>query len=166
MLTQKLQDALNGQLNFEFYSSYIYLSMASYFESINLKGMAHWMNLQTEEERQHALKFVDHINERGGRVVLQGIEAPPTEWASPLEAFQDAYRHECQVSERIGELVNLSLHEKDHATNAFVQWFVSEQVEEEANVLEIVDKLKMVGDNPTALFMIDQELGKRTVAAE
>jgi ferritin len=161
MLSQKLQDGLNGQLNFELYSAYVYLSMANYLESLNLKGMAHWMDLQAREELEHAGKFITHINDRGGRVLLRQIDGPKTEWASPLDAFEEAYRHECEVSARINGLVDLSINEKDHAANAFLQWFVTEQVEEEANVLEIVEKLKMVGDRATALFMIDRELSKR-----
>ena len=164
MITQKVQDSINAQLNLELYSSYIYLAMSAYFESLNLKCMAQWMRIQTQEELAHGAKFLDFLNERGGRVLLQEIKGPKTEWDSPLEAFQDAYRHECLVSSQINEIVDLSIHEKDHATNNFLQWFVSEQVEEEASVLEIAEKLKLVGDNPTALFMIDQELGRRSPA--
>jgi ferritin len=165
MLTQKVQDALNAQLNLELYSSYVYLSMSAYFESVNLKGMAGWMRVQTQEELAHAAKFLNFITERSGRVILKEVKGPKTEWSSPLEAFEDAYRHECLVSSQINELVNLSIHEKDHATNNFLQWFVSEQVEEEASVLEIAEKLKLAGENATALFMIDQELGQRKLPA-
>ena len=161
MLERKIQDAFNRQLNAELFSSYLYLSMSAYFESQNFKGMAQWMRIQAEEERQHAVKFFDFINERGGRVVLAPIEAPKTEWASPLEVFQDTYQHECKVTGLINELVDLSLREKDHAANTFLQWFVTEQVEEEASAQEIRDKLKLVSDNPVALFMIDQELSQR-----
>jgi ferritin len=165
MLEPKIQDAFNGQINAELFSSYLYLSMSAYFEAQNLKGMAQWMRLQAEEERQHGMKFFDFINERGGKVVLAPIEAPQTEWASPLEVFEDTYRHECKVTGLIHDLVDLSLREKDHAANTFLQWFVSEQVEEEAAAQEVRDKLKLVSDNAVALFMIDQELGRRTPPA-
>ena len=165
MLKPKIQDAFNKQLNAELFSSYLYLSMAAYFESQNLKGMAHWMRMQAQEENMHAMKFLDFINECGGRVLLSQVDGPKTEWGSPLEAFEDAYRHESKVTGLINALVDLSLGEKDHAANAFLQWFVTEQVEEEAAAQEIRDKLKLVSDNPVALFMIDQELGRRTPPA-
>jgi len=161
MMDQKIQDAFNGQLNAELYSSYLYLSMAAYFQSQGLKGMAHWMQIQAQEENMHAMKFFDFINERGGRVSLTQIDAPKTEWSSPLNVFEDTYNHECKVTGLINELVDLALSEKDHAANTFLQWFVTEQVEEEATAQEIRDKLKLVSDNPVALFMIDQELGQR-----
>jgi ferritin len=166
MITQKIQDSLNAQLNLELYSSYIYYSMSAYFESLNLKGMAGWMRVQAQEELTHGAKIFDFLHERGGRALLKEIKGPKTEWKSPLEAFEDAYRHECLVSSQINELVDLSIHEKDHATNNFLQWFVSEQVEEEASVLEIVEQLKLVGDKATALFMIDQKLGRRSPGGE
>jgi ferritin len=165
MLNQKLQDGFNDQLNYELYSSYIYLSAAAHFESVNLKGMANWMRSQAQEEVAHAAKFFDHINERGGKVVLKEIAGPKTEWESPLEAFEDAYKHECKVSARINNLVDLAINERDHASDNFLQWFVAEQVEEEASVLEIVEQLKLVGNEPQALFLIDRELGQRTPAA-
>jgi ferritin len=164
MLNEKMQDALNGQVNAELYSSYLYLSMAAYFESMNLKGMAHWMRMQAQEELQHGLKFFDFINERGGRVLLAPVEGPKTEWGSPLDVFEETCRHESHVTGLINNLVDLSVTEKDHAANTFLQWFVTEQVEEEATAQEIRDKLKLVRDNPVALFMIDQELGQRTLA--
>ena len=165
MMNQKIQDALNWQLNAELFASYLYLSMAAYFESQNLKGMAHWMQVQAQEENMHAMKFFDFINERAGRVVLAQIEAPKTEWSAPLEAFEDACQHESKVTGLINDLVDLSLSEKDHAANTFLQWFVTEQVEEEASTQEIRDKLKLAGDSPVALFMIDQQLGQRTPPA-
>jgi ferritin len=163
MMNQKMQDAFNGQVNAELYSSYLYLSMAAYFESVNLKGMAHWMRIQGQEELQHALKFFDFINERGGRVLLASVEGPKTEWGSPLDVFEETCRHESHVTGLINNLVDMSLNEKDHAANTFLQWFVTEQVEEEATAQEIRDKLKLVRDNPVALYMIDQELSKRTL---
>ena len=162
MLNPKIQDALNEQINAELYSSYLYLSMSACFESKNLAGMANWMRIQAQEELLHAMKFFDFINERSGRVVLTQIEAPQTEWNAPLEAFENALEHEEKVTGLINALVDLSLAESDHATNTFLQWFVTEQVEEEAAAQTIVDKLKLVGDNPVALFMIDGELAQRT----
>ena len=165
MLDQKIQDALNKQLNAELYASYLYLSMAAHFESQGLKGMAHWMRVQAQEENFHAMKFFDFINERSGKVILTRIDAPGTEWSSPTAAFEEAYAHECKVTGSINDLVDLALSEKDHAANAFLQWFVTEQVEEEASVTEVLDKLKLAGDQGAMLFMIDQELGQRTPPA-
>jgi ferritin len=159
-----VQDACNAHLNAEFYSSYLYLSMANYFAAQNLDGMAHWMRLQSDEERVHAMKFVDFINNRGGRVLLQQIDQPKTEWNSPLDAFQNAYEHECLISGKINELVELATQEHDHATHQFLQWFVSEQVEEEATAQRIVDQLRRVGENPVGVLMLDHQLGARSSA--
>lgn len=163
-MEKKIAKAFNEHLNAEFYSSYLYLSMANYFAAENLEGMANWMRLQTDEERMHAIKFVDYINDRGGRVVLEQIDKPKTDWESPLEAFSDAYKHEQLISKKINELVDLSVKENNHAATAFLQWFVSEQVEEEATVQAIVGKLELIKDNPMGLLMIDQQLGQRTPA--
>ena len=165
MLSSKIQDAFNDQINAELFSSYLYLSMSAYFESQNLKGMASWMQVQAQEEHAHAMKFFDFIHERGGKVVLAKLDAPKVEWSSPLQAFEEAYKHECMISGRINDLVNLAINEKDHAANVFLQWFVTEQVEEEATAQEIRDKLRLVSGNPVALFMIDQELAGRTPPA-
>lgn len=164
MLNQKIQDAFNKQINAELYSSYLYVSMSAYFEAINLKGMANWMRVQAQEEMVHAMKFYNFINERSGRVLLATIEGPDTEWASPLAAFEYTYEHECKVTSLINALVDLSIKESDHAANAFLQWFVNEQVEEEASADEVVGKLKLGGDHASVLFMIDQELGQRAFA--
>jgi ferritin len=157
----RTQEALNKHANAEFYSSYLYLSMSAYFQSINLIGFAHWMRVQAREELAHAMKFYDHVIERGGRVSLQAVAAPTAQWDSPLAAFEDAYRHEQKVTGLINQLVDEAVQSKDHATNAFLQWFVSEQVEEEASVDAIVQKLKLVGGAPGGLFMIDHHLGER-----
>ena len=162
MMNSKIESAFNEQLNAELFSSYLYLSMAAYFESQNLKGMAGWMRIQADEERLHGMKFFDFIGECGGRVTLTKIKEPKTEWSSPLDVFEDTCEHERKVTGLINDLVDLSLREKDHAANTFLQWFVTEQVEEEASAQEIRDKLRMVKDNPVALFMIDRELGQRT----
>ena len=164
-MNEKIEAAFNDQLNAEVYSSYLYLSMANYFAAENLDGMAQWMRVQTDEEREHGMKFLDFINQRGGRVILQQIDKPKFEWSSPLEAFQDAYEHECLISSKIDDLANLAMQEGDHAANIFLQWFVSEQVEEEATVQSIVDKLKRVGDNMMGLMMMDQQLGQRSADA-
>lgn len=138
--------------------------MSAYFLSINLKGFANWMRVQAQEELTHAMKFFDFINERSGRISLLEAKAPPKEWESPLAAFEDAYEHEQFVSSRINQLVDLSLEERDHASNNFLQWFVSEQVEEEASVDEVAQKLKLIGGDGGGLFMLDQELGQRVFA--
>lgn len=161
MLNQKVQDAINNQINAELFSSYLYLSMSNYFESKNLKGMAHWMRIQAQEERLHAEKFIDFVNESGGRVYLTEIGAPQTDWESPVAVFEDALGHERKVTGMINELVDIAITEKNYAANNLLQWFVDEQVEEEASADEVVEKLKLVGDNGAALFMIDNELGAR-----
>jgi ferritin len=162
MLDAKIQDALNKHLNEEFFSAYLYMSMAAYFESLNMSGMAQWMKTQVQEELMHGAKFVDFIHDRGGRVELMQIAAPKIEWDSPLNAFEEAHEHERHISSCIGKLVDLSNAEGDHPLHTFLQWFVNEQVEEEATVDAIVQKLRLVGDNGVALFMLDGELGKRT----
>jgi len=161
MLNPKIEQALNDQINAELYSSYLYLSMAAYFESVSLSGMAQWMRIQAQEELGHVMRFFDFINDRDGRVRLTQVDGPKTDWGSPLEAFQEAYEHECKISALIGDLTSLADGEKDHAASTFLQWFVNEQVEEEAAAKAIVDKLKLVGDNGVALFMVDAELGQR-----
>jgi len=161
MIKERMQESLNRQLNAELYSSYLYLSMSAYYSSINLKGFANWMNVQAQEELMHAMKFYNFIIKRGGKVTLSVIEAPPKEWDSPLAAFEHVSKHEQKVTSLINDLVDLSISEKDHATNNFLQWFVTEQVEEEASADEVVQKLKMVGESSGGLFMLDRELGQR-----
>ena len=161
MISKKMQEALNGQVNAEMYSAYLYLSMESYFKSLNLNGFATWMRVQTQEEMVHAMKIYDFINERGGRVILKPIEGPPTKWDSPLAVFEAVYVHEQKVTGLINALVDLAIEEKDHATNSFLQWFVNEQVEEESTADEIVQQLKMMENAPGGMFMLDRELGQR-----
>ena len=165
MFNSKVQDAVNKQINAELFSSYLYLSMAAYFESRNFKGMANWMRIQAGEENLHAMKFYDYINDRGGRVTLTQIESPKTEWKSPLDAFEDAYKHELKISALINDLMNLTIAEKDHASHDLLEWFVREQVEEESAAQMIVEQLNLVGDNGMGLLMLDKELGRRTAAA-
>jgi ferritin len=160
-LDKKLEAALNKQINAEMASSYIYLSMAAYFESVNLEGCALWMRIQTQEETAHAMMFFDYINERNGRVVLTKIDGPQTEWKSPLDAFQGAYEHEKHISDLISKLVNQARDLKDNSTDDFLQWFVAEQVEEETSTYRIVQQLKLISDDPAALFLLDRELAQR-----
>jgi len=162
MIGKKMEKALNEQINAEMYSAYIYLAMVAYFESENLPGCASYMRVQTQEETAHAMKLFDFVHERGGRVVLKAIEQPPKNWKSPLAAFEAAYEHEQYITSRINNLVDLALQEKDHAANAFLQWFVNEQVEEETSADTVVQNLKMAEKAPGAMFMIDRELGQRT----
>jgi ferritin len=165
MLNPKLQDALNQQINAELYSEYFYLSMSAYFEAESFKGMAHWMRMQADEERIHALKIYDYVHNRNGRVTLTQLDAPKTQWKSPLDVFEDAYKHEQKVSGLINDLSNLALGEKDHMTHQFLEWFAGEQVEEESAASTIVDQLKLVGDHGVALYLLDQQLGQRQPAA-
>lgn len=161
MLKEKVQEALNEQLNKELYSSYLYLSMSAYFQSVELKGFANWMRVQAQEELMHTMKFYDYVNERGGRVILKEITAPQTEWTSPKAAFEHVYKHEQMVTGLINDLVESVIKEKDHATNNFLQWFVTEQVEEESSAKEVLEKIKLVGDESSGLLLLDQELGQR-----
>jgi ferritin len=161
MISEKLEKAFNNQINAELYSSYLYLAMVAYFESMNLPGFGQWMRCQAQEEVTHAMKFFQFIHERGGRVNLTAIEGPPTEWASPLAVFEAAYAHEQKVSGMINDLVDLAIELRDHAANNFLQSFVSEQVEEEASADEVVNKIKLAGDRGGGLFMLDRELGSR-----
>ncbi len=161
MINPKVETALNDQLNAELYSAYLYLSMSAYYTSINLPGFANWMHVQAQEEMVHAMKFYTYINDRGGKVALQPIQGPPTDWASPAAPFSDSYAHEQKVTALINSLVDLSIEERDHATRTFLEWFVTEQVEEEANSDAIVKKLKLVGADGSGLFMLDRELATR-----
>jgi ferritin len=165
MMKQKIEDAFNKHLNAESFSAHLYMAISAYFESINMKGMARWMRLQADEETAHAMKFFDFIHSRGGKVMLGQIDAPTTEWDSPLAAFEAAYGHEQMITDKINKLVDLSIKEGDHASNAFLQWFVTEQVEEEESVSEIVDQLKLIENERGPLFMLDRELGQRAAAA-
>ena len=161
MLNAKVQDGLNKQINAELFSSYLYLSMSAYFESQDLKGMAHWMRIQVGEENAHAMRIFNFINDRSGRVTLAAIEAPKTEWKSPLDAFEDAYKHELKITGMINDLMNLVGAEKDGAGHDFLEWFVREQVEEEAAAQLIVAQLKLAGDSGLGRYLIDQQLGQR-----
>jgi ferritin len=163
MISKKMLDSLNNHLNEEVYSSYLYLSMAAYFEEKNLKGFGQWFKIQSQEEYMHGMKFYDFINQTGGKVTLKAIAAPKTNWKSIMEVFKDTLAHEKHITELINKLVGQAMQEKNYATNNFLQWFVTEQVEEEANVEEIINKLEMIGDNKGGLYMLDRELGARVV---
>jgi ferritin len=161
MISKKMLDALNNHLNEEFYSSYLYLSMAAYFEDKNLNGFASWFKLQAQEEWAHGMKFYDFINQTGGKVTLKAIKAPKTTWKSIMEIFKETLAHEKHITGLINKLVGQAMQAKDYAANNFLQWFVTEQVEEEATVEEILNKLEMIGDAKSGLFMLDRELGFR-----
>lgn len=161
MLTEKMEKALNDQLTFELVSAYLYYAMSAYCEANDLAGMANWFKVQAQEEMFHASKFFDYINDRDGRVELGAIEKPAKDWDTPLAAFSAALEHERIVSGRIHDLVELSQQEKDRSTYNFLQWFVGEQVEEEATARNIIGQLKIVGSEGAGLYMVDQQLGTR-----
>lgn len=161
MISKKMEASLNRQINAELYSAYLYLSMNSYFNSVNLQGFANWMRIQALEEMTHADKFYKYVSDRGGRVVLDAIEKPPAGWNSPLAVFEQVYKHEQKVTSLIHALVDLAIKEKDHATNTMLQWFVNEQVEEESNADTLVQQLRLIGDNGYGILMLDRELARR-----
>jgi len=160
-LNQKLQDTLNDQIKEELESAYIYLSMAAYFETKNLLGFAHWMRLQSNEEMEHAMKFFGHINSRGGQVRLQAIGQPPLDFEGPTAVFEKTLAHEQYISDRILKLYELATSVKDYASLSLLQWFVDEQVEEEANASKILEMLRMIGDKGQGLIMLDRQLAQR-----
>ncbi len=166
MVSQKIVDALNLQVNKELFSSYLYLSMSSYFDGKNLSGMTQWMKLQSQEEYEHAMKFYDFILRLGGKVKLSAIEEPQTDWDSPLKVFEDSLHHEQYISKSIHQLMDLAIEESHHPTKSFLQWFVDEQVEEEDSVQQVVENFKMIGEDKGALFMLDRELGVRSGEGE
>jgi ferritin len=161
VLSDRMTGALNEQINKEIYSAYLYLSMSAYSTFIGMKGFANWFMVQYREEMVHAMKIYDYINDQGGKVKLLAVAQPPTEFGSPLEMFEKTLEHEKFVTKCINDLVDLAIKEKDHASNIFLQWFVTEQIEEEANDNEIISKLKLVGKEGKGLFMIDKELAAR-----
>ena len=162
MLDERMKKALTDQVNEEFYSAYLYLSMSAYFSKIGLKGFANWMMVQYKEEVDHGMKMFNYILSRGEDVKLQAIKEPPIEWESPLQVFEETLKHEQHITERINYLVDIAEEVKDRATYNFLQWFIDEQVEEEENDREIIDRLKLIGDSKNGLFMLDRDLGTRT----
>lgn len=161
MLSKKMVDALNGQINKEMYSAYLYMAMAAYSESQGLNGIANWFSVQYQEEMAHAMKIYRYVLEQGAVIKLAAIDEPPAKFGTPLEMFEKTLAHEQFVTKSINELMDLSISVKDHATQIFLQWFVTEQIEEEANDNAIIDKLKLAGQDGNGLFMIDKELGMR-----
>jgi ferritin len=161
MLSAQMQAALNAQVNAEIYSSYLYLAMSAYCESINYRGAARWLRVQHQEEWGHAMKIFDYLFDRRASAELKAIEQPPTKWDSLLAIFEQTMKHEEEVTRRINELANLAVKEGDHATHNFLEWFVGEQVEEESTVDRILHQLRMINNAPAGLYMIDRELGAR-----
>lgn len=165
MIDQSINDALNKQINEEFYSAYLYLAMSAYCEEIGLSGFANWMHMQYQEELAHAEKLYQYVNDRDGRVTLQRIEAPPVKWESPLALFEAALGHEETITQQINQLTALALDKADHATHVFLQWFINEQVEEEKTARDIIQDLKRVANSADGIFIIDRELAQRTAEA-
>lgn len=162
MISPKIQDAINAQINAEFWSAYLYLSMSMKFQADGLSGVANWFKIQFEEEQAHAQIFINYLNQRGGRVILKAIDEVPTEWANPLEAFKATLEHEIKVTGLINAIFALAENEHDYATRDRMGWFVAEQVEEEDNARTLIDKFALIGTDPMGLYMLDQELASRT----
>ena len=164
MISPTIQNAINDQIKHEFFSSYLYLSMSAYFDTQSLLGFANWMRVQSQEEHAHAMKFFDFLNDRGGSVELQALDQPAGEFQSPLVVFEQALAHERKVTGLINRLYELALKENDYATQTLLQWFITEQVEEEKNASQIVEQLKMTGGEPSALLLLDRDLAGRGAA--
>lgn len=161
MMPKTMQDALNEQMKHEFYSSYLYLSMSAFCDTMNLPGLSRWMRAQAQEEAKHAMKIFDHLLDRGGRVELARIDRPPAQFSSPRDVFEQAHRHEQQVTESINKVYGLAMDERDFASRVFLDWFVQEQVEEEKTSGLLAEQLRMVGEDRPGLLMFDRELGQR-----
>jgi ferritin len=161
MIGPKTIEAINEQINMELYSAYLYQAMSAHFAVAGFKGVANWLDVQTKEEMFHARKLYDYMLSQGGKVVFKPIDAPPAEVGTPLVAFQSALEHEKKVTASINNLVSIAIEEGDRASEIFLQWFVTEQVEEEENANDVIDKLKLAGENGPGLFMVDNELADR-----
>ena len=162
MLKKRVEEVLNEQLNREFYSAYLYLSMSAYFDSVDLEGFAHYMKVQYQEEMEHAFKFMNYLLERGGTPELSQVDAPAAAFGTPLQMFEEVLKHEQYVTKCINGLYDLAVKEKDVAAQIFLQWYITEQVEEEASATAVVDKLRLIGDKSVgAIFYVDKEMGKR-----
>ncbi|HWQ80869.1 MAG TPA: ferritin [Ignavibacteria bacterium] len=161
MISKKLQDAINSQINKELYSAYFYLAMSAYCKTKDLDGFANFFYVQYQEETFHAMKFYNYLLDRGGDVVLTKIDTPPADFKSPLDVFEKTLEHEQFVTKSINDLLDLSIKENDHASASFLKWYVDEQVEEEATVSRLVNRMKLVGDNVGGLFIVDSELKAR-----
>lgn len=165
MIPEKLNQAMNEQIKNELESAYIYLSMAAYFHSISLDGMAHWMRCQAHEETIHAMKFMDHVQDRGGKVTLLHLDQLKTQWDSPAQAWREAYQHEQFISSKINDLIAIAREVRDYPSEPILAWFADEQIEEEATSSKITDQVEMVGDAKTGLLILDRELGARAFPA-
>ncbi len=165
MINQRVQDAINEQINAELYSAYLYLSMESYLEKNGLPGFANWMRIQFQEEQFHGLKFFDYVNERGGQVTLKPIAGPETSWDGVIAVFEEVAKHEAHVTSLINNLMSIAIEEKDYAATNFLQWYVDEQVEEEATAATILDQLRMIGGEGHGMLMLDREMAARTFTA-
>ncbi|MEE8418398.1 MAG: ferritin [candidate division Zixibacteria bacterium] len=161
MIGKKMQKAISDQITAEFYSSYLYLAMSAWCETQNLKGFAGWMRMQSEEEKEHAFKLFDYLVNRGGNVMLGALEAPPGDFDSVQDVFEKTLAHEKEVTASIHKLNEMAMQEKDYATSTHLQWFITEQVEEEASAEDILNQIKMVEGRPGSLFYIDRHVGKR-----
>lgn len=161
MINKRMQDAINEQIKFEIYSANLYLSMSAYIEGKNLKGIAHWLRVQYEEETFHALKLYDYLKNREGQVIIQSIDAPPSEFGTPLETFEKVLEHEQHVTAGINKLYKIAMEENDFAAQIFLQWYVNEQMEEEASAAEVIGKMKLIGDRGVDLLYLDTELSSR-----
>jgi ferritin len=161
MISETMQKAINEQINKEFFSSYLYLSMAAYFEDKNLPGFAKWMKVQAGEEQEHGLKFFEHLVDRGAKVLLAPISGPQTDWQTSLEVFKQVQEHEAFITTSINALYELALKEKDYPAQVLLQWYINEQVEEEKNAADVVQKLELIDAKGTAVLMLDHELGHR-----
>lgn len=161
MINEKVGKILNEQVNKELYSAYLYLSMSAYFSDIGLLGFANWMRIQAQEEQAHAMFIYDFLLDRGEKVILTTIDAPITTWANPLNVMEEVLKHEVYVTSLINNIVGVAEEVKDRATMSYMNWFVDEQVEEEANAKEIIDKLKLIGDDKSALYLLDKDLATR-----
>lgn len=164
MIAKKIETAINEQINMEMWSANLYLSMSAYFNTIGLQGFANWMRIQYLEEKDHALKFFDYVNSRGGKIKIDAIKSVPTTWKNTLDVFEETLKHECIVTSLINNLMEIAIKEKDHATQSMLKWFIDEQVEEEQNVQAIIDSLRMIKDNGYGIFMLDKELATRAYA--
>lgn len=166
MLSNKMEDVLNEQIKNEFFSSFLYLSMSAYCDAQNLPGFAHWLHLQSQEEYAHAMKIFDYIQDREGKVVLKAIEQPASEFGSLVKIFEETLAHEKLVSKMINNLYAMAIEEKDYPTQVMLQWFINEQVEEEKTASDILAQVKMIGDNTSALIVLDQQLAGRRGESE
>jgi ferritin len=161
MLSKGIQEAINDQIHHEWHSAYVYLSMSAYLEAANFNGFAQWMRMQSKEEVNHAMKLFDYVNDRNGRVTLKALEQPPVDFKSVLDTFENALKHEMKVTQMIHTLYELATRENDYATQVALQWFINEQVEEEATATKVVDRLKIAGNDGAALLLLDREMGAR-----